>query len=324
MLKSASRKASGTGIIMLRFLPDKTKGIISSLLLGLNVIFWVTILFILSLLKFLLPVPPLRRFFDRVLTWIAENWISGNSGWMKLTQKTKWDVQGLEGLSYDKWYLVVGNHQSWADIFVMQHLLNRRIRLLKFFLKRQLIWVPLMGLAWWALDFPFLRRYSKEYLKRHPHKKGKDLETTRRACEKFARIPTSVMNFLEGTRFSICKHLRQKSPYKYLLKPKAGGIALAMNVLGEKFHSLLDVTIVYPDGAPTFWRFLCGRMKKVVVRFQAIEIPKHLLCGDYDGDLAFREMFQKWVHEMWQAKDRQIQMLLSEADECFSPERVAA
>lgn len=298
---------------MLHFLPDKIKGVIASLLLGINVIFWVTVLFIFSLLKFLLPIPPWRRLCALVLPWIAENWISGNSGWMKLTQKTQWDVQGLEGLNYNKWYLVVANHQSWAEIFVLQHLLNRRIRLLKFFLKRQLIWVPLMGLAWWALDFPFLRRYSAEYLKKHPWKKGKDLETTKKACAKFSHIPTSVMSFLEGTRFSVGKHLKQKSPYKYLLKPKSGGIALAMNVLGEKFNSLLDITIVYPDGAPTFWKFLCGKVKKVIVRFQTVEIPQQLLGGDYEGDLAFREMFHKWVHELWLRKDRQIQMLLGEA-----------
>ncbi len=102
-----------------------------------------------------------------------------------------------------------------------------------------------MGFAWWA-RFPFLYRRS-EYLKKHPEQKGKDFEATRRACEKFATIPTSVMNFLEGTRFTNEKHARQKSDYKFLLRPKAGGLALALNVLGDKFNSLLDITIVYPD-----------------------------------------------------------------------------
>ncbi len=172
---------------MLKFFPPIILGLISSLLLGLNVLFWVTFLFFFSFLKFLIPLPSLRRIFNRILPWIAENWISCNSGWMGLTQKTKWDVQGLNDLNYDNWYLVICNHQSWSDIFVMQHLLNRRIRLLKFFLKRELIWVPVMGLAWWALDFPFLRRHKADYLKKHPEQKGRDLETTRKACERFAR-----------------------------------------------------------------------------------------------------------------------------------------
>lgn len=298
---------------MLSFLPYVIRGALSSLLLGINVLFWVILLLCFSLLKFLLPLAPLRRIFDRILPWIAENWISCNSGWMRLTQKTNWDVQGLEDLHYSNWYLVVGNHQSWADIFVMQHLLNRRIPLLKFFLKRELIWVPIIGLGWWALDFPFLRRHSAEYLKKHPDQKGKDLETTRQACEKFARIPTSVMNFLEGTRFSKAKHKRQQSPYTYLLRPKSGGIALALDVLGEKFHSLLNITIVYPDGTPTFWEFLCGRVKRVMVRFQPIEIPKKILKGDYAGAPADREVFHQWVQQLWQEKDRQIQLLRNEA-----------
>jgi 1-acyl-sn-glycerol-3-phosphate acyltransferase len=298
---------------MLNFLPYKILGLISSLLLGLNVLFWVTLLFFFSILKIMLPWPPFRRLFDRIIPWIAENWISCNSGWMRLTQKTQWDVQGLDDLNYDNWYLVVGNHQSWADIFVMQHLLNHRIRLLKFFLKRELIWVPVMGLAWWALDFPFVRRHNAEYLKKHPEQKGKDFETTRKACEKFTHIPTSVMNFVEGTRFSRAKQKRQQSPYQYLLRPKSGGIALTLDVLGEKFHSLLNITIVYPDGIPTFWGFLCGQVKRVIVRFQTMEIPEKILQGDYAGDQAFRESFNQWVYQLWQEKDRQIQLLINEA-----------
>ncbi|MBI5583342.1 MAG: acyltransferase [Deltaproteobacteria bacterium] len=298
---------------MLNFLPFKILGLLSAVLLGLNVLFWVSLLFFFSLLKFLLPWPPWRRGFDRILPWIAENWISCNSGWMRLTQKTRWDVQGLDDLNYHQWYLVIGNHQSWADIFVMQHLLNRRIRLLKFFLKRELIWVPVIGLAWWALDFPFLRRHTAEYLKKHPRQKGKDLITTRKACEKFARHPTSLMNFLEGTRFSGAKHQRQQSPYEYLLRPKSGGLAQALNVLGEKFHFLLNITIVYPDGIPTFWKFLCGKVNRVGVHFQTIEIPWNFRQGDYAGDQVFRETFHQWIHQLWREKDLRIQLLLDEA-----------
>ena len=299
---------------MLNFLPRVLVGVIAVTLLALNVIFWVIILFAFSVLKFIIPIPSLRRQCDKVLLWIAENWISCNSAWMKLTQKTKWDVQGDEGFNYKGWYLIVSNHQSWADIFVLQKLLNRRIPLMKFFLKRELIWVPLIGLAWWALDFPFLRRHSKEYLKKHPGQQGKDLETTRKACEKFAYIPTSVMNFLEGTRFTVAKHLHQKSIYQHLLKPKAGGIALALSVLGEKFHSLLNVTIVYPDGIPSFWGFLCGRVKRVTVRISSLEIPSDFLNRDYERDKEFQTIFQQWVQKLWQEKDAQIVTLLQQSN----------
>ena len=295
---------------MLNFLPSFVLGAIAGFLLFANVLFWVVILFIFAIPKMLFPWPPLLKVVNKILQWIGENWISGNSGWMWLTQKTKWDVQGLEGLNHEGWYLVVSNHQSWVDILVMQHLLNRRIPLMKFFIKRELIKVPLMGFAWWALDYPFLYRHSSAYLKEHPEQKGKDFEATRRACEKFATIPTSVMNFLEGTRFTQAKHARQQSEYKFLLRPKSGGLALALSTLGEKFHSMLDITIVYPDGIPTFGDFLCGKVKNIIVRFRTIEIPEKFLHGDYEGDPVFREAMHKWVQDLWQDKDTQIQSLV--------------
>lgn len=296
---------------MLNFLPHVLIGILTSILLALNSFFWVPILVLLALVKFATPWPAFRLKIDPVILFIAEAWIGCNSAWMTLTQRTTWDVQGIAELPAKSWYLVNSNHQSWADIFVLQHLLTRRIPLLKFFLKQELIWVPVMGLAWWALDFPFMRRHSEAYLKQYPEMRGKDQETTRKACEKFALIPTSVMNFLEGTRFTKAKHARQQSPYRHLLKPKAGGIALALNAMGEKFHSILDVTIVYPDGAPNFWQFLCGDLKHVVVHVQTLPVPPHLLSGDYANDPQVREAYSLWVKELWQRKDQKITDILA-------------
>jgi 1-acyl-sn-glycerol-3-phosphate acyltransferase len=296
---------------MLNFLPSILVGIIASSLLVLNILFWCTFLFGFGLIKLLFPIAILRKLFDTILTKIAETWITGNSAWMGLTQKTTWDVEGLTDLDYHGWYLVNANHQSWVDILVLQHIFNGKIPLLKFFLKQELIYVPIMGLAWWALDFPFMKRYSKEFLVKHPEMKGKDLETTRKACEKFSLIPTSVMNFLEGTRFTEAKHERQQSPYKYLLKPKAGGIAFALNAMGDKFQSLLNITIVYPDGIPTFWDFLCGKVKTVKVRISEEPIPEEFARKDYNNDEAFRYEFQQWTHGLWKDKDALIGELLN-------------
>ncbi|MDO8788485.1 MAG: acyltransferase [Sulfuritalea sp.] len=295
---------------MLNFLPAPLIGFIASVLLGLNALFWVPILLLFAILKLILPFQAVRLRVDPLLVAIAEAWIACNSGWMALTQRTAWDVEGIAGLDRHNWYLVNCNHQSWADILVLQHLLTGRIPLLKFFLKQQLMWVPVMGLAWWALDFPFMRRHSEEYLRQHPEMRGKDQAATRKACEKFSLIPTSVMNFLEGTRYTPAKHQRQQSPYRHLLKPKAGGIALALNAMGDKFQAILDVTIVYPDGAPNFWEFLCGKLKRVIVRVQILPVPEHLMKSDYAGDQAVREAFQRWVQRLWQDKDAQIALLL--------------
>ena len=295
---------------MLGFLPPVVRGAIAFLLLAINTLFWCTLLFAFALVKLALPFPSVRKRIDPILNGIATLWVACNSGWMRLTQKTRWDVQGIDGLPYEGWYLVNCNHQSWVDIFVLQHLLNRRIPMLKFFLKQQLIYVPVIGLAWWALDFPFMKRHGKAQLRKRPELRQQDTEATRRACEKFALVPTSVMNFAEGTRFTPAKHRSQASPYRHLLKPKAGALALALNAMGERFRSLVDVTIVYPAGRPTFWHFLCGRTPAITVRVRQLPIPVEFCAGDYAGDPAFRSQFQRWLDQLWQEKDVQIDAIL--------------
>jgi 1-acyl-sn-glycerol-3-phosphate acyltransferase len=311
----------GRGQGVIRSLTAQVRGVVALLLLVLNTVFWCTWLFALSLVKLLLPLKPVRRAIDPLLNGIATCWIACNSGWMRLTQRTAWDVAGVADLHYADWYLVNCNHQSWVDIFVLQHVLNRRIPMLKFFLKHQLIYVPVIGLAWWALDFPFMKRHGKAALRRRPERRFDDREATRRACEKFALVPTSVMNFAEGTRFTPHKHGLQASPYRHLLKPKAGALAMALNAMGEKFHSLIDVTIVYPAGAPSFWDFLCGRTPRIVVRAQQLPIPAEFCAGDYAADPAFRMRFQAWLQQLWERKDAQIEALL-QADPAMRRERV--
>jgi 1-acyl-sn-glycerol-3-phosphate acyltransferase len=295
---------------MLSFLPPALRGVIALLLLVLNTLFWCALLFALSLVKLVLPLPAVRVRIDPLLNAIATRWIACNSGWMRLTQRTVWDVQGVAELRYAGWYLVNSNHQTWADIFVLQHVLNRRIPMLKFFLKQQLIYVPVIGLAWWALDFPFMKRHSAAALAKDPSLREQDRQTTIRACRKFALVPTCVMNFAEGTRFTAAKHRAQGSPYRHLLKPKAGALALALNAMGEQFHSLLDVTIVYPGGAPNFWQFLRGDARCIVVRVRQLPIPRDFCAGDYTVDAAFRSAFQDWLSQLWADKDREIGAVL--------------
>jgi 1-acyl-sn-glycerol-3-phosphate acyltransferase len=294
---------------MLNFLPKKMVAVIATCLLLINVTVWCSLLLILAVIKVAIPLPAWHKLMTPVLTKVAEAWVYGNSGWMRLTQKTRWDIQGVGHLNYKGWYLVNANHQSWVDILVLQHVFKGKIPLLKFFLKQELIKVPVMGLCWWALDFPFMKRFSKSYLEKHPEMRGKDLETTRLACEKFSQTPTSVMNFMEGTRFTEKKRAKQQSPYTHLLKPKAGGIAFAMNAMGDKFQSLLNITIVYPDGIPSFADFISGNVKNVIVHVEENPIPAHFTEKDYNNDPEFKAEFQQWTHEMWLQKDQLITQL---------------
>jgi 1-acyl-sn-glycerol-3-phosphate acyltransferase len=286
------------------------RGVFTMLLIVLNLLVWATPLYLVALVR-LLPIPALRLACGRTLVRIAEHWISGNNFILRLTQDIRWDVEGVEDLPRDEWYLVLCNHQSWVDILVLQAVFNRRIAFLKFFLKQQLIWVPVLGFAWWALDFPFMQRHSREYLERHPEARGQDLEATRKACEHFSRIPTSVMNFVEGTRFTPAKHAAQESPYRHLLKPRAGGTAFVLGAMGPIMHRVLDVTIVYPGGVPSLWDLCSGRVRNIVVRVASQEIPGWVREGDYQEDPQFRARFQAWLSEIWARKDARISELLA-------------
>ena len=186
---------------MFRTIITNLIGTISIIGYSVNTLFWVIPIVIFSFMK-LLPIAPWQKAISYLLDGCATAWISVNNLNQNITGSTKWEVKGLEDLSPDDWYMVISNHQSWVDIVVLQRLFNRKIPFLKFFLKKELIWVPFLGIAWWALDFPFMRRYSKAFLAKNPHLKGKDLETTRKACEKFRSKPVSIMNFVEGTRWT--------------------------------------------------------------------------------------------------------------------------
>jgi len=292
---------------MFSFLPAYLRGALSLALYAANTVFWTTPLIVAAFFKLIMPF--WKKHYTRLLTFIADKWILFNTFNQKIVNNIKWDVKGLEGLKQDGWYLVLANHQSWTDILVLQRIFHRKIPFLKFFLKKELIWVPFLGLAWWALDFPFMKRYSKAFLEKYPHLKGKDIEITRKACEKFKSLPVSVMNFVEGTRFTPEKHKRQKSPYYKLLNPKAGGVAFVLSAMGEQLHQIVNVTIVYPDGVKSFWDFVCGKIGEIRVRVETLPVSREII-GDYVNNSEFRENFQKWINSVWQQKDMHIDSIL--------------
>lgn len=243
---------------------------------------------------------------------IAEQWIGNNNSMLSATQDTIYDIRGLEQLDPQRSYLLVSNHQSWTDIMVLQKVLNRQVPFARFFLKQELIWVPIIGVCWWMLDFPFMKRYSKEKLAKHPELKGKDKQTTIERCQRLQGTPVSIMNFLEGTRFTPVKHDEQGSPYQHLLKPRAAGASYALSVLSD-IHTLLNVTIVYPEGQSTYQDFLAGRTPKVIVDLQVEEIPAEIRHGDYENDPEFRQQFQVWINRIWQDKDQTVARLMGES-----------
>lgn len=290
------------------------KGVLSALILLTNTLVMVVVLMVVALLKLLIPIQASRVFFSKILVLIAESWIAINSHGFRWIHGSKIDTGSLPELSRDDWYLVVANHQSVTDIPVLQAVFNRRIPFLKFFLKQELIWVPFLGLAWWALDFPFMKRYSRETLAKKPHLKGKDMEATRKSCEQFKHFPTSVINFVEGTRFTPAKHNKQDSPYKHLLKPKAGGVGFVLGALGEKMRTLLLVTLVYEPKPPTMWQYLSGDFEKVQVKVEKIAIPASLLQKNYMTDAKFKQELFNWLEQMWYKQDSNLSDFYGQSD----------
>ena len=289
------------------------KGLLTFSACTIHTIFFVLPLVLLALIKLIVPVTAFRRMITRWLMAIGEAWIATNAMIFRLVNDTTWDIRGLEGLRRDQWYLVVANHQTWVDIVALQTIFNRRIPFLKFFIKQELIWFPFLGMAWWALDMPFMKRYSKSYLAKHPEKKGKDLEATRKACQKFRHVPTSVINFVEGTRFSEEKRDGRGSPYRHLLTPRAGGVALALSSMGEMFDAVVDVTIVYPGSTPNFWDMLCGEFHHVIIDVRRRPVEQWLYEGNYASDREFRRDFHQWLGDVWKDKDEAITRLGAEA-----------
>ncbi|MCF6299518.1 MAG: acyltransferase [Proteobacteria bacterium] len=283
------------------------KGIATSVLVLINTVFWVSVLLIFSVLKLLLRVKQAQVVLSRVLVGVAEIWIATHRYYYNLIHGNKIIIKEQPELKSDQWYLIISNHICAADIPAIQAVLNRRIPFLKFFLKKILIWVPFLGLAWWALDFPFMRRYSKEYLIKNPEMKGKDMEEAQRSCEKFKQFPTSVINFVEGTRFSESKRKLQNSPYQYLLKPKAGGIGFVLGSLGEQIKYLLLVTLIYEKKAPSIWQYLSGKYDCVIVQIEKISIPEHLKGQNMLKNDRFKHDLHLWLEELWYKQDKKIE-----------------
>ncbi|HOO37665.1 MAG TPA: acyltransferase [Deltaproteobacteria bacterium] len=291
------------GYAPLSSLPPFILGTATILLIVLNTLVWSVPGYTMALVKFIIRRPGLQPAISRILICIVECWLAGLMSIQNLTQHISWDIEGLDGLNRNGRYFIICNHQSWTDIMVLLKVFHKRIPFIKFFLKRELFWLPVFGTACWSLDFPYLMRYSEEYLLRHPDMRGKDLETIAALCERYKDQPIAILNFLEGTRFTTNKQQDQLSPYRHLLRPRAGGLATALFVMGGSIRTMIDTTIVYPERRCSFIDFLTGSIDRVTVRIRIREIPAYILHGDYRDDPKYRSAIQDWVNDLWLEKD---------------------
>lgn len=261
-----------------------------------------------GLVKLLLPFRPIRRATDPVLLSIARNWARVFNRAMLAASGATVELHNSVPPDPDGRYVLISNHQCWADVMLLVHVLDKEgLPFPRFFIKEVLRWLPIVGFACWVLDFPFMKRYSKEELAKNPSLRGKDLETTRKSCETFREVPVTVVNFAEGTRSTAAKRAAQGSPYRLLLKPKAGGTAFTLQAMGDVLDGVLDMTAAYTGTPePTFWDFICGRIPHVYIKLRPLEVPEHLRGGDYQRDPEFRAAFKKWLENIWAEKDEEV------------------
>ncbi len=299
---------------MLRYLPAPFKIVINFCWAALSTAVIGLLVILVGLFKLILPFPPVRRFISKLANGLFRMWAYSMSFLFSLTHTTKWEIAGDFPDDRNGWYMILCNHMSWIDIPVLMHLSRKQLPMPRFFLKQQLFWVPIVGLGCWVLDMPFMKRYSKEQIAKNPALQGKDIETTREKCEKFRDIPTTVINFCEGTRFTPQKHQQKKSPFKHLLPPKAGGTSFTLQAMGNQFQEVLDITLIYPDATPgksIVLELLAGKLKRIYVYIDRIPVTNDLR-GDYFNDDAFREHFQEWLNSRWQLKDERIAARLND------------
>lgn len=286
------------------------RGSLVLFLLIVAILFSALYALILAPFVFVVPAKRWRHAGKKLLLNSPLWWMDLNRMIMRLSTHGKWDIQGEGDLDPNKWYLLISNHRSWLDILVLGFVFNRKIPVLKFFMKKELLWsLPLAGIVCYILGYPFMARHTPSEIRKNPALKTKDIETTRAACEKFKELPTTVMNFVEGTRFTEAKHQSQSSPYFELLKPKAAGIAIVTQALADILSGIVNVTVYYEAEKLSLWQFACGNFDKMIVRYELLPITPELV-GDFYQDRAFRKKFQAWLNQVWEKKAEALQEIV--------------
>ena len=281
------------------------RGLASLTLIALNTLVWCVPLYLMGLVH-RLARGRLRHALGPRMEATVQAWVAGNRLIFRVLRVIRvhaaWEDHST--LTRRRWYLVLSNHQSWADILILQNTLLGRVPMLKFFAKRELLWVPAAGLAMWLLGFPYVRRLPPERIAADPRLAELDRQATLDACARFRNHPSAVLSFLEGSRFTAAKRDAQAGRFEHLLNPKLGGVSYVVDALKDKIHKVLDVTIVYRGTVPSFWQLLQGRCADVDVLIRCLELPAAVAHARDAAEV--RERLRPWIESLWQDKDQRL------------------
>tara|TARA_B100001113_G_scaffold115944_1_gene94572 strand:+ start:3579 stop:4466 length:888 start_codon:yes stop_codon:yes gene_type:complete len=286
-------------------------GLITFFLIVIELIIGFGTLTIINIPRIIIPLKFFKIFLSKISNYIGDLTVYGLKLIMLIMHGNNINIiDSNDCYDRDKWYMAMSNHQSWADIFVLLVVANYKIPLLKFFMKKELWWIPFIFLANKTLNMPFVNRHSKKAIERDPTLRTKDYKNTIKSCKRFLRSPSTIFSYAEGTRYTKEKHSNQNSPYKNLLIPKTGGLATSLSAI-PIIDTLVDYSVVYKSNKRDAWSFLCGEMKEVTVLVKNYEIPHNLKGKNYSEDKEYRDNFKNWIEEIWKSKDSDIEKLKS-------------
>lgn len=280
----------------------------------LNLTFWMVPLLILASLKLMIPVRGVKDALYGMMLRIYMFAVRVDDFLFKKVLGIRFEVNGLERLESEKNYLVIANHRSWADILVLQSLLIGVAPIIKFIVKREILFVPLVGLICWAYEYPLVKRSSMKSPRRLNDRGQMDLDVINRRLGNLGRHPTTIINFVEGTRFNLLKSKKTESSYRHLLKPRAGGLTYILNTFGSRIDYVLDFTIAYHTREPVFWNFLGGTCPKVNVDVQVIPMQEMLAIISSGKNAPEYPEVAAWLTGFWEGKDQKMDDFLSTSD----------
>ena len=283
-------------------------GLITFLLILIELIIGFGTLAIINIPRGIIPLKIFKIYLAKVSNIIGDLTVYGLKLIMLLMHGNNISVINNQKFDKNEWYMAMSNHQSWADIFILLVAANYKLPLLKFFMKRELWWIPFVFLANKTLNMPFVNRHSKKEIEQNPSLRNQDYKNTLKSCKRFLRTPSTIFSYAEGTRFTDEKHDQQGSPYNNLLSPKIGGMATALSAM-PNINTLVDYTVVYKSKKRDAWSFAKGDMKHVKVLVTKYKIPDNLKNRNYANDKDYRDEFKNWIETIWAEKDKKIEEL---------------
>ena len=225
----------------------------------------------------LVVLPFSRKAFRAVNRWCADTWWGFCVTGAELIYGVRVIFTG-EDVPMRENALLISNHQQMPDIPAIMKFSKTKERLgdLKFFVKKQLKWVPGMGWGMQFLDCLFIDRDW-----------ASDSEQIRRTFDRLVngRVPVYLVSFVEGTRLTLPK-LEVAQAYarengltlpRHTLVPRSKGFSASVEGLRSHIAAVYDLTIAYEVGVPSLWQYLKGMVHRIHVhvrRFPIEELPQ--------------------------------------------------